>query len=132
MQLKGAERHYPVHKKELQAIVQALKKWHSDLLGSTFTVYTDHRTLEDFNTQKDSSQQQLHWQELMSQFEMEITEIKGDDNCMADALSYANAHHGVEDVFITGDLELMIRIQKERRTSSGEVFPVLGWAVPGY
>ena len=41
MQLKGAERHYPVHKKELLAIVQALKKWCSDLLGLTFTVYTD-------------------------------------------------------------------------------------------
>ncbi len=51
-QLSGAELNYPVHEKELLAIVRALKKWRIDLLGVPFTVYTDHRTLENFNTQK--------------------------------------------------------------------------------
>ena len=51
MQLKGAEENYPVHEKELLAIMRALKKWHSDLLGSEIVVYTDHHTLENFNTQ---------------------------------------------------------------------------------
>jgi hypothetical protein len=42
MQLKGAEKNYPVHEKELLAIIRALKKWCSDLLGSHIYVYTDH------------------------------------------------------------------------------------------
>ena len=53
LQLKLAEQHYPVHEKELLAIICALKKWHMDLLGTQIHVYTDHRTLENFDTQKD-------------------------------------------------------------------------------
>jgi len=30
MTFKGAELNYPVHKKEMLAIIHALKKWHSD------------------------------------------------------------------------------------------------------
>lgn len=53
--LKGAELHYPVHEKELLAIIRALRKWCSDLLGYHFTIFTDYRTLEVFMTQKDLS-----------------------------------------------------------------------------
>jgi hypothetical protein len=67
--------------------VRALKKWRSDLLGGPIYVYTDHRTLEIFDTQKDLSRRQARWQELMSQFEMSITYIRGEDNTIADALS---------------------------------------------
>ena len=87
MQLNDAQKNYPVHEKELLAIVRALKKWRSDLLGGPIYVYTDHRTLENFDTQKDLSRRQARWQELMSQFEMSITYIKGEDNTIADALS---------------------------------------------
>ena len=88
MQLNSAKWNYPIHKKELLAIIHALKKWHSDLLGLEFVVYTDHRMLENFNTQRDLSKCQLRWQEFMSQYEMAITYICGEDNCVADALSW--------------------------------------------
>lgn len=52
MMFKGAELNYPVHEKELLAIIRALKKWHVDLLGSPFFIYTNPKTLENFNTQK--------------------------------------------------------------------------------
>lgn len=42
---KGAELNYPVHEKELLAIVCALKKWHSKLFGCPLLIYTDHRLL---------------------------------------------------------------------------------------
>jgi hypothetical protein len=88
MQLKGAEKNYPVHEKELLAIVHALKKWQSDLLGIPFIVYTDYRTLQNFDTQCDLSRRQLRWQELMLQYDMEIVYIPGEDNSVADALSH--------------------------------------------
>ena len=50
-------------------------------------VYTDHKMLENFDTQRDLSKCQLRWQEFMSQYEMNITYIRGEDNCVADALS---------------------------------------------
>ena len=56
---KGAELNYPIHEKELLAIIRALKKWCTDLVGSTFLVFTDHKTLENFNTQKELSRQQV-------------------------------------------------------------------------
>jgi hypothetical protein len=87
MQLNDAQKNYPVHEKEMLAIVRALKKWRSDLLGSQFIVYTDHRTLENFETQKDLSCRQARWMEHLSQFDMSIHYIRGEDNTMADALS---------------------------------------------
>ena len=55
MQPGAVERNYLIHEKELLVVVRALKKWRSDLLGSEFTVYTNHCTLENFNTQCDLS-----------------------------------------------------------------------------
>jgi hypothetical protein len=87
MQLKGAEKNYPVHKKELLMIICALNKWCSDLLGMPIFVYTDHHTLENFDSQKDLSHQQLCWQEFMSKYDMSIVYIHGEDNTVAHTLS---------------------------------------------
>ena len=73
-------------RERLLVIIHTLKNWCSDLLGSQITVYTDHHTLENSSTQKDLSCRQLHWQELMSQFDLDIVYIKGEDNCVANAL----------------------------------------------
>ena len=87
MQLNSAQKNYPVHEKELLAVVRALKKWRTDLLGSPVLVYTDHRTLENFGSQKDLSRRQARWQEFMSDFDLTFVYVKGEDNSVADALS---------------------------------------------
>jgi hypothetical protein len=51
-------------------------------------MYTDHRTLENFDTQKDLSRRQAHWMEHLFQFDMTIHYIRGEDNTVADALSH--------------------------------------------
>ena len=76
-----------MHEKELLAIIRALKKWRADLLGGPISIFTDHRTLENFDTQRDLSRRQARWQEFMAQFEMKIYYVKGEDNTVADALS---------------------------------------------
>jgi len=96
MTFKGAELNYPVHKKELLAIIQALKKWHVDLLGSEFFVYTNPKTLENFNAQKDLSHRQVCWMEFMSQFDAKIGYIKGEENTVADALSHCPVLNSAE------------------------------------
>jgi hypothetical protein len=86
-QLNDAEKNYPVHEKELLAIVKALKKWRSHLLGAHFEVFTDHRTLEYFQSQKEMSRRQMRWSMYMADFDYNITYIRGEDNTAADALS---------------------------------------------
>ncbi|KAJ3491011.1 hypothetical protein NLJ89_g11382 [Agrocybe chaxingu] len=72
MTFKGAELNYPVHEKELLAIIRALKKW---------------RTLENFQRQKDLSCRQARWMEFMSQYDFKIIYVQGEANSVADALS---------------------------------------------
>ena len=86
-QLNSAEKNYPVHEKELLAIIKALKKWRTSLLGIHFQIFTDHRTLEYFQSQKDMSRRQMRWSMYLADFDYEITYIRGEDNTAADALS---------------------------------------------
>lgn len=65
-----------------------ITKWHVDLLSMHIHIYTDHKTLQNFDSQKDLSLQQAQWMEYISQYEHTITYIKGKDNTVADALSW--------------------------------------------
>ena len=86
-QLSSTKLNYLVHKKELLAIVRMLKKWHADLLGVPFTVFTDHSTLENFNHQKHLSWCQAQWQEFLGQYNYHIVYLKGTDNSIVGTLS---------------------------------------------
>lgn len=86
-QLREAELNYPVHEKELLAIIRGLKKWRVELLGGPVQVFTDHRTLENFVTQKGLSRRQARWAEYLAQFDLTISYLKGEENTGADALS---------------------------------------------
>jgi hypothetical protein len=55
MTFKGAELNYPIHEKEMLTIICALQRWRADLIGVPFVVYTDHKTLENFDCQRDLS-----------------------------------------------------------------------------
>lgn len=99
--LKDAELNYPTHEKELLTILRGIRKWHVDLLGSPFLVYTDHKTLLNFHTQCDMSCHQARWMEELSCFNCKFVYVKGTDNTVADALS----HFPHEKVSTTADAE---------------------------
>jgi hypothetical protein len=50
-ELRRHEEHYPTHDLELAAVVHALKIWWHYLLGNTFHLYTDHKSLKYIFTQ---------------------------------------------------------------------------------
>jgi hypothetical protein len=89
--LNSAERNYPVHEKELLAIVFALKHshWRHHLQGAqhTVTVLTDHVTLKYFHKQPKLSQRQVRWTELFADFDLDIKYKPGRENVVPDALS---------------------------------------------
>ena len=87
MTFKGAELNYPVHEKEMLAVIRVLKRWRSDLIRTPFLIYTDHKTLENFEKQKKLSRQQVRWMEFLSQYDGKIIYVKGEDNMVADVLS---------------------------------------------
>ena len=48
--LSTSQRNWPIHDKELFAIVDCFKKWRNWLIGIPVDVYTDHQGLKYFNT----------------------------------------------------------------------------------
>ena len=60
-------------------------------MGSPVYVYTDHKTLINFDAQHDLSQRQLCWQELPSQYKIHISYIQGEEKTVADALLHLPA-----------------------------------------
>lgn len=85
-----AEMNYPVHEKELLAIVHCLRTWKHYLEGGPpFEILTDHFSLKYFQTQSDLSSRQARWSELLADYEFDITYKQGNTNAAADALSRA-------------------------------------------
>ncbi|GJP48692.1 hypothetical protein CLOM_g7975, partial [Closterium sp. NIES-68] len=89
--MQSAERNYPVHDKEMLAIVHTFKIWKCYLTGADVTVRTDHKSLQYLRAQPNLNPRQIRWLEyLESNFTYKITYKKGANN-IADALSRPSA-----------------------------------------
>jgi hypothetical protein len=88
--LSSAEKNYPVHERELLAIVYALKEWRPYLPGSRFVIKTDHHPLRYLGTQSNLSKRQMRWMETLQEYDYEIVYVQGKFNVVADALSRIN------------------------------------------
>ncbi|XP_073025230.1 uncharacterized protein [Primulina eburnea] len=86
-QLKPHETRYPVHDLELAAIIFALKIWRHYLYGTSFTIYTDHKSLRFLFTQTELNMRQRRWLDLLKDYDCEIEYHSGRANLTADALS---------------------------------------------
>ena len=72
-----AQQNYPVHERELLAIVESLKHYRHLLLGITIDIYTDHKPIISLMTQKQLSARQQHWIDILSEFSFQIKYIPG-------------------------------------------------------
>lgn len=91
-QLKIHERNYPTHDLELAAVVFALKIWRHYLYGSTFTVFSDHKSLKYLFDQKDLNMRQRRWMEYIKDYDFALQYHPGKANVVADALSRQSLH----------------------------------------
>ena len=86
-QLKPHEKNYPTHDLELAAIVFALKIWRHYLYGEKCFIYTDHKSLKYFPSQRELNLRQWRWMELIKDYDCVIDYHPGKANVVADALS---------------------------------------------
>ncbi|KAL0558781.1 hypothetical protein IC582_003363 [Cucumis melo] len=91
-QLKSHEQNYPTHDLELAAVVFALKIWRHYLYDEKIQIFTDHKSLKYFFTQKELNMRQRRWLELVKDYDCEILYHPGKANVVADALSRKVSH----------------------------------------
>ena len=103
--LRPHEKNYPTHDLELAAIVFALKIWRHYLYGEKCFIYTDHKSLKYFPSQRELNLRQRRWMELIKDFDCVIYYHPGKANVVADAFSRKsiqmlralNAHFSLSD-----------------------------------
>ncbi|KAK1660763.1 hypothetical protein QYE76_048922 [Lolium multiflorum] len=110
-QLRPHEVNYPTHDLELAAVVFALKTWRHFLYGAKCELYTDHKSLKYFFTQKELNMRQKRWLELIKDYDLTINYTPGKANVVADALSRKS----------TGGLEPEISPELKKEISQAQI-----------
>jgi hypothetical protein len=85
--LIGPQLNYVATEKELLAIVFAIDKFRSYLVGSKVIVYLYHAALKYLLTKKDAKPRRIRWILLLQEFDFEIKDKKRVDSSVADHLS---------------------------------------------
>ena len=83
------QRNWHISEQEIFAVIHLCEKWRSLLLHGKFTVYTDHKNLEQlFNKAKDFKSGKLYrWAVRLQDYHFVCKFIEGKTNVMADYLS---------------------------------------------
>jgi len=92
--LDEAQVKYATTEKELLAVVYALDKFRSYLLGSRVVIFTDHAALKHLLIKKEAKPRLLRWILLLQEFDLEIKDKKAAENVVADHLSRLTQQEG--------------------------------------
>jgi hypothetical protein len=91
--LNGAQLNYAITEKVLLAVVFAIDKFRSYLVGAKVIVFTDHAALKYLLTTKDAKPRLIRWILLLQEFDIEIKDKPGVENSVEDHLSRLHLEH---------------------------------------
>jgi hypothetical protein len=131
--LTGAQLNYATTKKELIAIVFAIDKFMSYLVGAKMIVYTDHAVLKYFLTKKDAKPRLIRRILLFQEFDLEIKDKKGVENPVADHLSRMRSENP-QELPINDSMrdDMLFKITRSNSWYANIVnFMVVGYVPPG-
>lgn len=99
--LSDTQLNYSTTEKELLAVVFALDKFRSYLLGSKVIIYSDHAALKYLLSKKDAKPRLIRWVLLLQEFDIEIRDKNGSENVVADHLSRLIVESSEDSIPIT-------------------------------
>lgn len=120
--LSPAEQNYPVHDREMLAIIHALRVWRHYLEGPPILGITDHDSLRHFMSQPLLTRRQARWMEFLQDYDIDIKYQPGKTNVVADALSRRADLATIS--FITLDADLVNTI-KQGYDSDPNIPPII-------
>ena len=85
--LDSAQANYTTTEKEFLAVVFALEKFRSYIVGFPVTIFTDHAALKYLLSKQDTKPRLTRWILLCQEFNLTIKDKKGVENVVADHLS---------------------------------------------
>ena len=85
--LNEAQRNYTTTEKELLAVVYALDKFRSYLVGLDIVIFTDQSALKYLLTKQNAKARLIRWVFLLQEFNLQIKDKEGVENVVADHLS---------------------------------------------
>ena len=95
--LNEAQRNYTTTEKELLAVVYALDKFRSYLIGSDIVIFTYHSTLKYLLKKQNSKARLIRWVLFLQEFNIQIRDKKGVENVVADHLSRLTIAHNTHN-----------------------------------
>ena len=94
--LNEAQENYMTIEKEILVVVYSCDKFRPCILGSKVTIYTDHAAIKYLMMKKEAKLRLIRWVLLLQEFDMEIKDKRGNENVVANHLSFLESDKGIE------------------------------------
>ena len=108
--LNETQRNYTTTEKELLAVVYALDKFRTYLVGLDIIIFTDHLALKYLLNKQNAKARLIRWVLLLQEFNLQIRDKKGVENVVVDHLSRLTIAHNTDNRPIND--EFLISTQK--------------------